>query len=205
MKTILILLLLTVHVFVNGQCHIRHDQKRIEAQQRISIPFLVMGAYFGYGIVHYAQPYDFNGKLNGSEECAFLALMTTAIGVTLNRIDFVIPFEFEFTIDPNPDHWDDIELLVSANFNRFKPHLAIGYAYANDFYNIQYGLGYGLTKGKFGLEPGIRIGTCGDLSLTSYLKESLQLKDFSIVLYQAFRSNSIGHYYENRVGVSIKI
>jgi len=202
MKTILMILLLAVHFAVNSQCV---DQKRIETQQRISIPLLVMGAYFGYGIVHYAQPYDFNGKLNGSEECAFLALMTTAIGVTLNRIDFVIPFDFEFTVNPNPDHWDDIELLISANFNRFKPHLAIEYAYTNDFYNIQYGLGYELTKGKFGLEPGARIGTCGErLSLTGYLKESLQLQDFSIVLYQRICSNSIGDYYENRLGINYK-
>ena len=204
MKTIkaIILILILQVATLNSQ---DYKQYRVESQQNMSIPFIVLATYFGFGIVYYGQPYCIDGKLNGSEECAFLALGSAAIGSMLNRIDNVIPFEFEFTVDPNMEHWDDAELVMAANFNNFKPHLAIEYAYTNNFYNIQYGLGYGLIRGKFGVEPGMRIGTCGEqISYTGYLKESLQCRDFSIVFYQASRSNSIGDYLELRLGVNYK-
>ena len=76
MKTTLTIILLSLFLTSNGQYI---EQQRIESQQDMSIPFLVMGIYFGFGIVHYAQPYKADGKLNGTEECAFLALGTLTI------------------------------------------------------------------------------------------------------------------------------
>lgn len=199
MKTILIFLLL-ISSICQGQT------RRIERQQDVGgVIALFTTAGLAYGITYFAQPYIFfDGNFNNSEKCAYLAAGALATAITLNRYEDVIPFEIEINNDPNPKYWDDLEVVFYMTFKKWEPHASIEYYFFENWYNIQYGIGYEFD-GRIKVEPGIRLGICSsDGSGTVYFKEKFKVKDFSIVIYQRFNINSLGKYYENRIGINYK-
>jgi len=203
MKTILtILLMVNILLSISNAQH-----RRIERQQDIGgYTALFATAGLAYGITYFAHPYIFfDGEFNNSEKCAYLALGTLAAAITFNRYDDIIPLEIELTNDPNPGYWDDLEFVFYMQFQNWKPHASIEYYFTDNWYNIQYGVGYQKRIEYFMLETGGRLGICsGNGSLTGYLKESCEIKRFSLVLYQRFNINSRGNYPELRLGVNYK-
>jgi len=200
MKALLTTLLIFNLLFLNAQ------HKRIERQQDIG-SYIAIGvtSMLTYGIVYYAQPYIFfDGEFNKSEQCANLALIALAGCITLNRYDGVIPFEIELNNDPNPKYFDDLELMFSMQFQKWKPQIAVEYFFFKDWINVQYGVGYEIAQIKnIIIEPGARLGISDSrLGCVGYLKESIRVKRFSLVLYQRVNSNSLGNYYDSRFGIN---